>query len=73
MNPDDENEINNDTDEDGTVWDKIIPYKPKYHRNQLKIFYEDQHKIKIIAKGRRFGLTKGMAKYVIQKLLYRAG
>ena len=40
----------------------------KYHKNQRAIF-EDTARFKVIAKGRRFGLTKGMANYVIEQML----
>ena len=39
-----------------------------YHPNQNKIFYKSQAKKKIIAKGRRFGLTKGYANRAIEYL-----
>ena len=55
MNPDDSTEI---------------PYNPGYHKAQLEIFLDDT-RFKIIAKGRRFGLTRGMAKYVIEMMLAR--
>lgn len=42
---------------------------PGLHEAQQKIFYDD-HKIKIVSKGRRFGLTKGMAIYVIERLMF---
>ncbi len=40
----------------------------RFHSNQEKIFYESKARYKIIAKGRRFGLTKGMALYVIEQM-----
>ncbi|MHB1688737.1 MAG: phage terminase large subunit [Ignavibacteriaceae bacterium] len=39
----------------------------EFHENQLKIFFESKKRFKVIAKGRRFGLTKGMANYNILK------
>ncbi|MBE0538393.1 MAG: phage terminase large subunit [Ignavibacterium sp.] len=48
-----------------------ILYIPGYHDIQQNIFLDDEHKIKIVAKGRRFGLTKGMGIYVVEKLLAR--
>ena len=39
----------------------------EYHINQSKIF-NDNSRFKVIAKGRRFGLTKGLANYVIQRM-----
>lgn len=40
-----------------------------YHQNQRKIFFESDARYKVIAKGRRFGLTKGFANYVIENML----
>lgn len=44
-------------------------FKIGYHSNQLKIFYGSNARYKIIAKGRRFGLTRGLANYVIDQLV----
>lgn len=40
-----------------------------YHSNQNRIFFESQAKVKVVAKGRRFGLTKGDANFVIEKMM----
>ena len=40
-----------------------------YHPNQDKIFFQSKAKKKIIAKGRRFGLTRGYAHRAIEYLL----
>lgn len=40
-----------------------------YHSNQNRIFFESKAKVKVVAKGRRFGLTKGDANYVIEKMI----
>lgn len=40
----------------------------EYHKNQ-KLIFDDKSRFKVIAKGRRFGLTKGFANYVIQRML----
>jgi len=40
-----------------------------YHTNQKKIFFDSQVKKKVIAKGRRFGLTRGYAHRAIEYLL----
>ncbi len=41
-----------------------------YHENQTKIFFEDVGiRTKMIAKGRRFGLTMGFANYAIESML----
>lgn len=40
-----------------------------YHSGQKRIFFESKAKKKVIAKGRRFGLTKGFANLVIEYLL----
>ncbi len=37
----------------------------EFHRNQGKIFFSSNCRYKIIAKGRRFGLTRGFANYAI--------
>ncbi|MDH7513540.1 MAG: hypothetical protein QHH14_11400 [Clostridiales bacterium] len=44
-----------------------------YHSGQKKIFFESKAKKKVIAKGRRFGLTKGFANLVIEYLLEGIG
>jgi len=41
----------------------------KYHKNQMKIFFESKSRYKLISKGRRFGLTHGMANFLIEKML----
>ena len=40
-----------------------------YHPNQGKIFFGSNTKKKVIAKGRRFGLTRGYAHRAIEYLL----
>jgi len=40
-----------------------------YHSNQKKIFFDSKAKVKVIAKGRRFGLTKGYANFVIENMI----
>jgi len=40
-----------------------------YHTNQKKVFFDSHAKKKVIAKGRRFGLTKGYANRSIEYLL----
>ncbi|MBL1123891.1 MAG: hypothetical protein D8M26_13535 [Ignavibacteriae bacterium] len=40
-----------------------------YHSNQEKIFFESGARFKVIAKGRRFGLTRGFANYIIEEML----
>lgn len=47
--------------------DIVLPIH--YHSGQKKIFFESKAKKKVIAKGRRFGLTKGFANLVIEYLL----
>lgn len=45
-------------------------YKVDYHDIQERIFLLDEEKrFKVIAKGRRFGLTHGLAKHVISEML----
>lgn len=45
-------------------------YKVGYHEIQEIIFRQNENKrFKVIAKGRRFGLTHGLAKYVISEML----
>ena len=48
---------------------KIVDLELQYHRNQEKIFFESDARYKVIAKGRRFGLTKGFSNYVIEQML----
>ncbi len=48
--------------------DKSIDIEYGFHRNQEKIFYGSNARYKIISKGRRFGLTKGMANFVIDQM-----
>lgn len=40
-----------------------------YHSNQKKIFFDSKAKKKVIAKGRRFGLTRGYAHRAIEYML----
>jgi hypothetical protein len=40
-----------------------------YHENQARIFFEATVRNKVIAKGRRFGLTLGFSQYSIEQLL----
>jgi predicted phage terminase large subunit-like protein len=49
---------------------KII-YDCQLHENQTKIF-KSKARFKIIAKGRRFGFTRGLAKYCIKKIIEHA-
>ncbi|MFA5805416.1 MAG: phage terminase large subunit [Melioribacteraceae bacterium] len=48
---------------------KEIKLEIGYHKNQREIFFESNARYKVIAKGRRFGLTKGFAHYVIENML----
>lgn len=48
---------------------KIIEYTGKYLPKQAEIFFDNEARIKVIAKGRRFGLTRGMAIYGIDQIL----
>jgi len=41
----------------------------EYHSNQERILFESDARFKVIAKGRRFGLTKGFANYIIEEML----
>lgn len=40
-----------------------------YHSNQNRLFFESQAKVKVVAKGRRFGFTQGCANYVIETMM----
>lgn len=60
------------TEEGSYKNEEIKIYEPEYHPAQKKIFF-DEHKIKIISKGRRFGITQGMAMYVIDRLMAGQG
>lgn len=42
-----------------------------YHKNQ-KLIFDHPARFKIIAKGRRFGLTRGLANYVIQRMIEKS-
>ena len=44
---------------------KEIKLNIEFHEKQQEIFFKSKERFKIIAKGRRFGLTKGMANYNI--------
>ena len=48
---------------------KEIELNIEYHKNQEKIFFGSNARFKVIAKGRRFGLTKGIANYIIEEML----
>ena len=48
---------------------KELKLEIKYHPNQSKIFFESDARYKIIAKGRRFGLTRGFANYVMEQVI----
>lgn len=48
---------------------KEIKLEIGYHKKQREIFFESDARYKVIAKGRRFGLTKGFAHYVIENML----
>lgn len=48
----------------------IVEYRITYYGPQRKIFFEEKEKrFKVVAKGRRFGLTHGLAKHVIHQML----
>lgn len=46
-----------------------IEFHPQYHSKQAEIFYGHKAKLKVIPKGRRFGLTQGYSTFVIENLL----
>ena len=48
---------------------KELEFEIGYHKNQEKIFFESGARFKVIAKGRRFGLTRGFANYIIEQML----
>lgn len=48
---------------------KEVKLEIGYHKKQREIFFESDARYKVIAKGRRFGLTKGFAHYVIENML----
>lgn len=48
---------------------KQISLELSYHKKQREIFFESDARFKVIAKGRRFGLTRGFANYVIERML----
>jgi predicted phage terminase large subunit-like protein len=45
----------------------------EYHKKQDEIFFGSDVRFKVIAKGRRFGLTKGMINYVVERALNGKG
>ena len=45
----------------------------KYHSGQNNIFYQSTARKRIVAKGRRWGFTKGCAQYVIESMLDGVG
>ncbi len=45
----------------------------EYHKKQDEIFFRDNVRFKVIAKGRRFGLTRGMINYVVERALNGKG
>ena len=45
----------------------------EYHEKQDEIFFGDDVRFKVIAKGRRFGLTKGMINYAVERALNGKG
>ena len=47
-------------------------FNMEFHENQSKIFIGSNKRFKVIAKGRRFGLTKGMANYNILRATQNA-
>lgn len=48
---------------------KEIKLDISYHPKQTEIFFESDARYKIVAKGRRFGLTRGLANYVIENMI----
>ncbi|MGB5895168.1 MAG: terminase family protein, partial [Ignavibacteriaceae bacterium] len=48
-----------------------ITFDPGFHEKQGEIF-DSNSRYKIIAKGRRFGFTRGLAKYCIKRMLEKA-
>lgn len=52
---------------------KQLSVNIEYHKNQQKIFFGSDTRYKVIAKGRRFGLTRGFAHYVIDNMLDGVG
>ena len=48
---------------------KELELEISYHKNQEKILFESGARFKVIAKGRRFGLTRGFANYIIEQML----
>ncbi|MBU0473109.1 MAG: phage terminase large subunit [Bacteroidetes bacterium] len=51
--------------------DKLVEIE--YHEKQDEIFFRDDVRFKVIAKGRRFGLTKGMINYAVERALNGKG
>ena len=50
---------------------EILNLPIQFHHNQRKIFFDSSSRYKIIAKGRRFGLTRGFANYAIMNAVQK--
>lgn len=55
------------------VDEKLYKYAGRFHPAQAKIFRCLEGRFKIVAKGRRFGFTKGLAVYVIERMIEQPG
>ena len=44
-----------------------------YHKKQYYLFHVVEARFKVVVKGRRFGLTRGMMHYAIQRALNGKG
>ena len=52
-----------------TEEEEEIKISLEFHDKQREIFFDSNARYKVIAKGRRFGLTKGFANYVIANMI----
>lgn len=47
----------------------LVTLPVTYHANQSKIFFESKARYKVVAKGRRWGYTRGLANFSIEQML----
>lgn len=53
--------------------ERCFRYESKLHKLQKDFFYDESARFKIISKGRRFGFTRGLAIYTIERMLTEPG
>lgn len=45
----------------------VIEINIEYHPKQAEIFFDEYKRFKVVSKGRRFGLTRGMIHYAVER------